>query len=127
LGNEAPKCESDTADPLYKERSEVVSGKREVPVEYAERSKDKEDGEPDQAAAKGEPDEDQGPAAPGIPEFWLGAMRAHPLISEHVRYLPSIPASQAASSRHFRAESTKTFSAASEKVRGLATRLPDLA
>ena len=91
----------------------MVSGKREVPVEYAERSKDKEDGEPDQAAAKGEPDKDQGPSAPGIPEFWLGAMRAHPLISEHVRYLPSIPTSRAASSRPFQANSAKAFCAAS--------------
>ena len=74
------------AAPLYKERSEVVLGKKDVPIEYAQRSEEEED-----QAAKPEPEapkEDQGPVPAGIPEFWLGAMRAHPLISEHVRLLP---------------------------------------
>ena len=76
-----------TAVPLYAERSEVVLGKKDVPIEYAQR------GEEEGQAAKPEPEEpkeDQGPVPPGIPEFWLGAMRAHPLISEHVRFLPGI-------------------------------------
>ena len=73
------------AAPLYAERSEVVLGKKDVPIEYAHRSEEEDH------AAKPEPEvepkEDQGPVAAGIPEFWLGAMRAHPLISEHVRPL----------------------------------------
>ena len=59
----------------------MVLGKKDVPIEYAHRSEE-EDQE-----AKPEP-EDQGPVPAGVPEFWLGAMRAHPLISEHVRLLP---------------------------------------
>ena len=73
------------AAPLYAERSEVVLGKKDVPIEYAHR------GEEEDQAAKPEPEapkEDQGPVAAGIPEFWLGAMRAHPLISEHVSLPP---------------------------------------
>lgn len=73
------------ADPLYKERSDVVLGKKEVPAEYADRSEETEEGAPEQAAAKAEPEKDEEPVAPGIPGFWLGAMRAQPLISEHVR------------------------------------------
>ena len=75
-----------SADPLYKERSEVVLGKKEVPVEYADRSEEAGEGAPEPAAAKEEAESDQ---EPGIPGFWLGAMRAHPLISEHVSHLPA--------------------------------------
>ena len=63
----------------------MVLGKKDVPIEYAQR------GEEEDQAAKTKPEapkEDQGPVAAGIPEFWLGAMRAHPLISEHVRLWP---------------------------------------
>ena len=73
------------AAPLYKERSEVVLGKKDVPIEYAQRSQ--EEGQVPKAEPEA-PAEDQGAVPAGIPEFWLGAMRAHPLISEHVRPLP---------------------------------------
>ena len=65
----------------------MVLGKKEVPAEYADRSEEAEEGAPEPAAAKTEPGKDEEPVAPGIPGFWLGAMRAHPLISEHVRLL----------------------------------------
>ena len=72
------------AEPLYKERNEVVLGKKEVPAEYADRSEEASEGALEPAATKGEPEKDEEGVAPGIPGFWLGAMRAHPLISEHV-------------------------------------------
>ena len=68
----------------------MVLGKKEVPGEYAERDEEAEEGAPKQAAGKAEPEKDEEPVAPGIPGFWLGAMRAHPLISEHVRSPPSL-------------------------------------
>ena len=67
----------------------MVLGKKEVPEEYADSGKEAEEGVPEQPAAKEEPKKDEEPVAPGIPGFWLGAMRAHPLISEHVRLLRS--------------------------------------
>ena len=67
----------------------MVLGKKEVPEEYADSGKEAEEGAPEQAAAKQEPEKGEEPVAPGIPGFWLGAMRAHPLISEHVRLLRS--------------------------------------
>ena len=42
---------------------------------------------PSRLLQRTEPGKDEEPVAPGIPGFWLGAMRAHPLISEHVRLL----------------------------------------
>ena len=63
----------------------MVLGKKDVPIEYAQRSEEEDQ------APKAEPEApagDQGPLPAGIPEFWLGAMRAHPLISEHVGPLP---------------------------------------
>ena len=69
----------------------MVLGKKEVPAEYADRGEDAEEGAAEQAAAKAEPKKDEEPVAPGIPGFWLGAMRAHPLISEHVSLPPAPP------------------------------------
>ena len=69
----------------------MVLGTKEVPAEYADRSEEADEDAPEQAAAKAEPKKDEEPVAPGIPGFWLGAMHAHPLISEHVRLLPSTP------------------------------------
>ena len=82
------------AEPLYKERSEVVVGQKDVPVSYADRAEEGEEAE--EAAEKIDtpaPAEEEGEIPAGVPEFWLGAMRAHPLISEHVRLaIPLFPA-----------------------------------
>lgn len=60
------------AAPLYAERSAVVNGEKEVP---------KED-----SVAEDKPKEGEGGelVPPGIPDFWLGVMRANPIVSEHV-------------------------------------------
>lgn len=74
------------AEPLYKERSEVVLGQKDVPISYADRAEEGEGAE--EAAEKKDTSaaaEEEGEIPAGVPEFWLGAMRAHPLISEHVR------------------------------------------
>jgi nucleosome assembly protein 1-like 1 len=74
------------AEPLYKERSEVVLGQKDVPISYADGAEEGEEAE--EAAEKKDtppPAEEEGEIPAGVPEFWLGAMRAHPLISEHVR------------------------------------------
>ena len=64
----------------------MVLGQKDVPISYADRAEEGEEGE--EAAEKKDtpaPAEEEGEMPTGIPEFWLGAMRAHPLISEHVR------------------------------------------
>lgn len=72
----------------------MVLGGKDVPISYADRAEEGEEGE--EAAEKKEtpaPAEEEGEIPTGIPEFWLGAMRAHPLISEHVRpHIPLLPA-----------------------------------
>lgn len=70
------------AAPLYEERKAIINGDKEVPVP-------KEDEE-------GEPNEDEGPVPAGIPEFWLGVLRANRMLGESVRF--SFP------SYHFRVD-----------------------
>ena len=78
------------AAPLYDERKAVVTGEKDAPAgEEAAAPKPAEGGaaaaaaEPKQA---GEPEEE---APPGIPDFWLSAMRANPVLAEHVRPNPN--------------------------------------
>ena len=62
------------AAPLYEERKAIVNGTKDVPA-----SKEEEGA----TGAK----QDEGPVPPGIPEFWLGVLRANRVIGESVSYL----------------------------------------
>ena len=77
-------------------------GSKDVPIEYAKRGEDEEGGA---AAGKEAAAEDQGPVPIGVPEFWLGAMRAHPLISEHVSLasLLTLSCAEASNAAHINA------------------------
>lgn len=65
------------AAPLYEERKAIVNGEKEVPAPKE---------------AEGEAKEEEGVPA-GIPEFWLGVLRANRVIGESVShsFLHKIP------------------------------------
>jgi hypothetical protein len=72
------------AAPLYEERKAIVTGEKEAPAgeEGGAAPKPAEAAAAPKVAA-GEPEEEEPP--PGIPDFWLSAMRANPVLAEHVR------------------------------------------
>ncbi|KAK9918886.1 hypothetical protein WJX75_007835 [Coccomyxa subellipsoidea] len=53
--------------PLYEERNAIVNGEKDVPAPKEE---------------EGEPKEEEGPVPAGIPEFWLGVLRANRMIGD---------------------------------------------
>jgi hypothetical protein len=57
------------AAPLYEERNAIVNGEKDVPAPKEE---------------EGEPKEEEGPVPAGIPEFWLGVLRANRMIGDSV-------------------------------------------
>lgn len=60
------------AAPLYEERKAIVNGTKDVPA-------------PKEEEGTTEPKQDEeGPVPPGIPEFWLGVLRANRVIGESV-------------------------------------------
>ena len=60
------------AAPLYEERKAIVNGTKDVPAPKEE-----------EGATEANQDE-EGPVPPGIPEFWLGVLRANRVIGESV-------------------------------------------
>ncbi|KAJ1559530.1 hypothetical protein HK405_010271, partial [Cladochytrium tenue] len=67
--------------PLYEKRAQFVSGSAEPTDQEAHREKTDEDG--DQPEARPAADDAASPAT-GIPEFWLRALKTHPLIAEQI-------------------------------------------
>lgn len=63
------------AAPLYEERKAIVNGTKDVPAPKEE-----------EGATEANEDE-EGPVPPGIPEFWLGVLRANRVIGESVSCL----------------------------------------
>ena len=73
------------AEPLFEERKAVVTGAKDVPAEAAAPMEGA--GEPKEE----KPDQDKEPVLPGIPEFWLNALRANAMVADHVRALSPQP------------------------------------
>ncbi|KAJ1563823.1 hypothetical protein HK405_000632, partial [Cladochytrium tenue] len=66
--------------PLYEKRAQFVSGSTEPTDEEAHREKTEDGDEPE---ARPTTDDASSPAT-GIPEFWLRALKTHPLIAEQI-------------------------------------------
>ena len=76
------------AAPLYQERKQIVTGTKDVPEQPAEAAAPK----PAAGGGAGEagaPKAEQEEVPQGIPDFWLNALRANPMLAEHVRGAPS--------------------------------------
>ena len=78
--------------PLYDERKAIVTGEKEAPADEA--GPKAAGGEAAAAPAEPKPAEEEVP--PGIPDFWLSALRANPILAEHVRQhpIPSLTGSE---------------------------------